>query len=380
MSAAPITEAIQANTAQEVGHKVSSQLLRSSSHTAPTLSASSRPQANAESVIPFRQVFAGNLSFQTKDADLEQAFAVHGKVTEAQVIMRGQRSRGYGFVTFASEAEATAAVAALDKSDLQGRQINVELAKPPTESTAGRAIREAAQKATDKGLGEGEDAGEAQEGETKPKKRNARSKKGARRPRTDAETEEAGDAPLEGATGENGELVAGTTHDAAASGERKRASRARKSKKKTTTTDGEATPATNEDGAANEGDSTRPARTPRRRGPPEGNPSKTLLFFSNLSFSTTDESLKEALKDYDVVSAVVIKRPYGPTAGRSKGFAFVDFKDEKSQQRALEEVQGRDIEGRNVSVKVAIQEEKKEEAAQAMPTEEGAAPAQEQEA
>ncbi|SGY20929.1 BQ5605_C016g08170 [Microbotryum silenes-dioicae] len=345
MSAAPITEAIQANSAQEVGHKV----------------------------------FAGNLSFQTKDADLEQAFAVHGKVTEAQVIMRGQRSRGYGFVTFASETEATAAVAALDKSDLQGRQINVELAKPPTESTAGRATREAAQKATDKGLGEGEDAGEAQQGETKPKKRNARSKKGARRPRTDAETEEAGDAPLEGATGENGELVAGTD-DTAASGERKRASRARKSKKNTTTTDGEATYATNEDGAANEGDSTRPARTPRRRGPPEGSPSKTLLFFSNLSFSTTDESLKEALKDYDVVSAVVIKRPYGPTAGRSKGFAFVDFKDEKSQQRALEEVQGRDIEGRNVSVKVAIQEEKKEEAAQAMPTDEGVAPAQEQEA
>ncbi|SCV72162.1 BQ2448_4856 [Microbotryum intermedium] len=340
MSAAPITEAIQATTAQEVGHKV----------------------------------FAGNLSFQTKDADLEQAFAVHGKVTEAQVIMRGNRSRGYGFVTFSSETEATVAVAALDKSDLQGRQINVELAKPPTESNAGRTIRDAAQKAADKGWGEGEHTVEGQEVENKPKKsRNARSKKGARRPRADAETEEAGDAPLE-SSGENGEVASGT--DAAASGERKRSSRARKSNKKaTTTTDGEAAPATNEDGtpaaAGAGGDSTGPARTPRRRGPPEGQPSKTLLFFSNLSFSTTDESLKEALKDYDVVSAVVVKRPYGPTAGRSKGFAFVDFVDEAAQQKALNELQGKEIEGRNVSVKVAIQEENKDEEVTAM---ENAAP------
>lgn len=48
----------------------------------------------------------------------------------AQIINRGQRSLGYGFITFANEADALSAVATLDKSEIDGRQVNVELAKP----------------------------------------------------------------------------------------------------------------------------------------------------------------------------------------------------------------------------------------------------------
>ena len=48
----------------------------------------------------------------------------------------------YGFVTFATEADAQNAIARLDKSEVAGRQINVELAKPPTATPAGRAPRE----------------------------------------------------------------------------------------------------------------------------------------------------------------------------------------------------------------------------------------------
>lgn len=50
---------------------------------------------------------------------------------DAQIILRGTRSLGYGFVTFGSQDDATKAVGAIDKTDIGGRQVNVEIAKPP---------------------------------------------------------------------------------------------------------------------------------------------------------------------------------------------------------------------------------------------------------
>ncbi|KAK0548525.1 hypothetical protein OC846_001345 [Tilletia horrida] len=77
-----------------------------------------------------KQVFVGNLAFATTESDLTSLFSEAGTVASAQIITRGTRSLGYAFVTFSSEAEATKAVSLLNKREVQGREINVEGAKP----------------------------------------------------------------------------------------------------------------------------------------------------------------------------------------------------------------------------------------------------------
>ena len=77
-------------------------------------------------------IYVGNLSFDTNDGSLRAAFEGHGEVTSAQVITdrdTGQ-SRGFGFVEMPSDQEAQAAMTALDGSDLDGRQIKVNQARP----------------------------------------------------------------------------------------------------------------------------------------------------------------------------------------------------------------------------------------------------------
>lgn len=80
----------------------------------------------------------------------------------------------------------------------------------------------------------------------------------------------------------------------------------------------------------------------------------------------TNSLLKAAFEPAcKVKSAVVVVRKFGQSAGRSKGFAFVDFETHEDQQRALNEFQGSELEGRPMSIKVAIQPEEGHEAAEA---------------
>ena len=84
-------------------------------------------------------IFIGNLSRQVTDADLREAFEAHGAVASANVIkdkFTGE-SRGFGFVEMAAQAEAEAAIAALNGKDLKGRALNVAEAKPRTEGGGG---------------------------------------------------------------------------------------------------------------------------------------------------------------------------------------------------------------------------------------------------
>ena len=86
-------------------------------------------------------IFIGNLSRQVTDADLREAFEAHGAVASANVIkdkFTGE-SRGFGFVEMAAQAEAEAAIAALNGKDLKGRALNVAEAKPRTEGGGGGA-------------------------------------------------------------------------------------------------------------------------------------------------------------------------------------------------------------------------------------------------
>ena len=77
-------------------------------------------------------IYVGNLSFDVTDATLRAAFEAHGEVTSAQIITDREtgRARGFGFVEMPSADQAKAAIAALNGTDLQGRAMNVNEAKP----------------------------------------------------------------------------------------------------------------------------------------------------------------------------------------------------------------------------------------------------------
>lgn len=80
-------------------------------------------------------IYVGNLPFSTSEDDLRQAFGKYGAVGEVNLI-RDQfsgRLRGFGFVEMADSTQANAAIAALNGSDLAGRAITVNEARPRTE-------------------------------------------------------------------------------------------------------------------------------------------------------------------------------------------------------------------------------------------------------
>lgn len=77
-------------------------------------------------------LFVGNLTFTTTSNDLQSLFAEYGEVADAKVITDRDtgRSRGFGFVEMASSDAAEKAISSLDGSDVSGRQIKVNVAKP----------------------------------------------------------------------------------------------------------------------------------------------------------------------------------------------------------------------------------------------------------
>jgi cold-inducible RNA-binding protein len=85
------------------------------------------------------KLFVGNLSFNTTENDLSDAFAAHGTVVEANLMMdrMSGRPRGFGFVTMSSPEEAQKAIDALNGQQLDGRALTVNVARPREERPAG---------------------------------------------------------------------------------------------------------------------------------------------------------------------------------------------------------------------------------------------------
>ena len=85
------------------------------------------------------KLFVGNLSFNTTENDLQDMFAQHGTVTEANLMTDREtgRPRGFAFVTMGSPEEAQKAIEALNGASVDGRNLNVNVAKPREERPAG---------------------------------------------------------------------------------------------------------------------------------------------------------------------------------------------------------------------------------------------------
>ena len=85
------------------------------------------------------KLYVGNLAYSMDDGDLRELFTPYGAPTSVAVIMdRGTgRSKGFGFVEFANDAEAKAAIAALNGRDFNGRALTVSEARPRPEGGGG---------------------------------------------------------------------------------------------------------------------------------------------------------------------------------------------------------------------------------------------------
>ncbi|KIK65449.1 hypothetical protein GYMLUDRAFT_70560 [Collybiopsis luxurians FD-317 M1] len=291
---------------------------------------------------PGFKVFAGNLAYTTTDEGLKAFFApVQSDIISAQVILRGTRSAGYGFVALSSAEAAQKAVESLDKQTLDGRQVIVELAKPA-------------------------DQKDKEKKERKPKRRpGRRGSKAVPGEVTEAEANgdvaKAEDAPAAG--------------DADKPKKKKKAKKSRKPKGKYTEdeTTESATPAAGE--AATEVSTAK--KTPRQRKPraprparpagedPEGEQSKTVLFVANLGFNIDDAGLAALFTDAGIAvnSARIVRRRWGHPR-RSKGYGFVDVGNEDEQKKAIEALQGKDVGGRPIAVKIAVNTPHDEEAAE----------------
>jgi len=246
------------------------------------------------------KVFVGNLSFTTTGQELQQAFEHVGKIVSANIIFRGRRSRGYGFVEFENEADAHASVTAMHKKEIAGRQVNVEVAKARDESLPDEA----------------------------PVQRQARPPRGPRGGYGDGAPRRArfNAAPQDG--------------NAAAGGQQAGQFRAPRRARGPRRTGGDR-------GA------TRPPRASQQGGQ-SGALSKSTLFVANLPFTTDDAELNKLFAAYNVKSAHVVKM----RNGRSRGYGFVEFHDEATQTKAQTEMEGKEVESANgprqLSVKVAM--------------------------
>jgi RNA recognition motif-containing protein len=88
-------------------------------------------------------IYVGNLPYTVSDDELRDAFAAFGAVTSAKIIMDkySGRSKGFGFVEMENDAEAEEAIKSLDNTELKGRNLRVNQAKPRTESPPRRESR-----------------------------------------------------------------------------------------------------------------------------------------------------------------------------------------------------------------------------------------------
>ncbi len=90
-----------------------------------------------------KSLFVGNMSFQTSESELRELFAPFGQVTRVHMAMDREtgRARGFAFVEMPNDAEASAAMTALDGKEVGGRNLKVNEARPKGEGGAPRGPR-----------------------------------------------------------------------------------------------------------------------------------------------------------------------------------------------------------------------------------------------
>ena len=84
-------------------------------------------------------IYVGNMAYNVSEEDLKKAFEAYGQVASVNVIrdQYSNQSKGFGFVEMPNSSEAQAAISALNGTDLNGRTLNVNQAKPKADRSRG---------------------------------------------------------------------------------------------------------------------------------------------------------------------------------------------------------------------------------------------------
>ncbi|CAG8554653.1 10230_t:CDS:2 [Paraglomus occultum] len=282
------------------------------------------------------KVFVGNLSFQTTEPELAEFFGKFGKVVKANIITRGTRSLGYGFVALETKEDAEKVIAELNREELGGRSINVEAAKPKTDTGNPPAFH-----SSRRGRGRYHLRGRGGRGRGRGSRGRGRGRGGWQgRRRFSGRNEDSAAVPSND-TAADAPNTNGAHADESGTHKSNRGYRSRRPRGR---------------GGRGRGrfSRRRPANSNYAAGAAKtGDPSKTIVFVANLPFSVNDDGLKEIFKDYQVKSAHVVRR----RGGRSKGFGFVELIDENEQTRALEGLKNVQSEGRELVIKVALSDQ-----------------------
>jgi len=282
------------------------------------------------------KVFVGNLSFNTKENELTKEFEAAGKVISVNIITRGPRSLGYGFVEMDNETDAENAVKLLNKKEIDGRPINVEVAKPREE-----------------GAEQGERTNASRGGRGRGRGGRGRGRGGDR----------GGEGRVEGIGEGRGEGRGGFRPRGDRGGERGGEGIFRRFKRRTDEGEENTTGENNGEqrirgGFRGRGRGGRGGARREERPQEDRTPSTTTLFVANLPFALEDDGFGKVLKDgtLSFKSAHVVKKK----SGRSKGFGFIEFDNEGDQQKALNALNNKQIEGRELVVKVALTENRRD--------------------
>ncbi|KAK4692821.1 hypothetical protein P7C71_g4460, partial [Lecanoromycetidae sp. Uapishka_2] len=281
-----------------------------------------------------RRLYIGNLAYATTEGELKEFFTGYSvETTSIPTNPRTTRPVGYAFVDLSTADEAQKAITELAGKFILERKVSVQLARKP--ETAAEKQAAAASGAEGSG-GEGRRRGSGR-GRGRGRARGGRTGRGGRSRGANAEGEEPTNVP--------GQVLPLTDTSNAATGE-----------------------------AATNGTEAKPRapRQPRQRGPPEdGVPSKNKVMVANLPYDLSEEKLKELFAAYNPTAAKIALRPIArymvkklqarnePRKGR--GFGFVSLGSEELQQKAVSEMNGKEIEGREIAVKVAIDSPGKED-------------------
>ncbi|EGR48054.1 uncharacterized protein TRIREDRAFT_122230 [Trichoderma reesei QM6a] len=303
-------------------------------------------EAASASAAEGRRLYIGNLAYATTEGELKDFFKSY--LVESVSIPKNPRTDrpvGYAFVDLSTPSEAERAIAELSGKEILERKVSVQLARKP--EPAG----EKAEGANGEGSGaEGHRRRASGRGRGRGRGRGGRGGRGGRNATGDDEKK--GSEEASGDAAGEGEALRDITNTASdeAKGDR------------------------NDKKSQN-----RPPRERRERGPPaDGIPSKTKVMVANLPYDLTEEKLLELFKDYEPSSAKIALRPIPRfmikklqargEARKGRGFGFVTLASEELQQKAVAEMNGKEIEGREIAVKVAIDSpDKTDEEANAPP-------------
>ncbi|PFH55581.1 hypothetical protein XA68_17993 [Ophiocordyceps unilateralis] len=281
-------------------------------------------EAASASAAEGRRLYIGNLAYATTEEEL-RAFFKNYLVENVSIPKnpRTDRPVGYAFVDLSTPTEAQRAIDELSGQEILGRKVSVQLARKPelpgekADVSNGDAPGTDVSRRRPSGRGRGRGRG-----------RGGRSVRGGR----------FGDMGDDKRDDENAE---------------------------TATTDLAAAPTAAEGTHENSKANARPPRERRERGPPaDGIPSKNKVMVANLSYDCTEEKLKDLFEGYGCSSAKIALRPIPRfmikklhargEARKGRGFGFVTLASEEEQLRAVAEMNGKEVDGREIAVKVAI--------------------------